>query len=201
MDMNSRSYSMINRTAAAERTRDSILRATLELSGEKSSLEIVLADVGDRAGVTVKTVLRHFGSRDGLFDAVSAFAENEIVAERVTPVGDLDAAISTIVDHYEHRGDWVTRLLGQEHFDARIAAVVARGREVHRTWVVTVFASDLAAAGSVSDELADLLVVATDVYTWKLLRRDIGLSRTATEARMRMLVARVLASSNRGSAS
>ena len=30
----------------------------------------------------------------------------------------------------------------------------------------------------------DLLVVATDVYTWKLLRRDRGLDRTTTEQRM-----------------
>src|SRR6478672_2871003 len=135
MDMNTRSYSMINRAASAERTRDSILRATLELLGEKSSLEIVLADVADRSGVTVKTILRHFSSRDRLFDAVSDFAEKAIVEQRLAPIGDLDAAISTIVDHYEHRGDWVIGLLSQEQSDERIAGAVARGRDVHRAWV------------------------------------------------------------------
>ena len=201
MDMNSRAYSMVNRSASAERTRVSLLRAALELLGEKSGLEIVLADVSDRSGVTVKTILRHFGSRDGLFDAVSEFAENEIVEERVAPVGDRDAAISTIVDHYEHRGDWVIRLLGQEHTDDRIAGAMARGREVHRAWVETVFAADLAAGGRSGEELADLLVIATDVYTWKLLRRDFGESRAVAEARMRTLVARVLAVSDRGGVS
>ncbi|WP_375385442.1 TetR/AcrR family transcriptional regulator [uncultured Microbacterium sp.] len=189
---------MTNRNVSAEQTRSAVLGATLELLGEKSSLEIVLADVSDRSGVTVKTVLRHFGSRDGLFDAVSEFAENEIIEERVAPVGDLDAAISTIVDHYEHRGDWVVRLLGQEQTDARIARAVGRARDIHRAWVKTVFASDLAAAAESSDERADLLVVATDVYTWKLLRRDFGRSRAVTEASMRALAAGVLASHQGG---
>jgi hypothetical protein len=43
------------------------------------------------------------------------------------------------------------------------------------------------------DEAIDLLVVATDVYTWKLLRHDRGLSRSATQERMRALVDAVLA--------
>jgi hypothetical protein len=34
---------------------------------------------------------------------------------------------------------------------------------------------------------ADLLAVATDVYVWKLLRRDRGLTRDKTEQRMRVL--------------
>lgn len=197
MDMNSRAYSMVHRSASVARTRASILRATLELLGEKSTLEIVLTDVSDRSGVTVKTILRHFGTRNGLFDAVSEFAENEIIQERAAPVGDLDAAISVIVDHYERRGDWVVRLLDQELVDERIAAAVARGRGVHRQWVATVFATELEAAGAGAHELADLLVVATDVYTWKLLRRDSGRSRAITEQRMRALAAQALAAHRR----
>jgi predicted acylesterase/phospholipase RssA len=44
------------------------------------------------------------------------------------------------------------------------------------------------------DPLIELLVVATDVYTWKLLRVDRGLSRATAERRMRILVDAVLAS-------
>ena len=44
------------------------------------------------------------------------------------------------------------------------------------------------------DEAVDLLVVATDLYAWKLLRRDRGLDRAAAFERMRRLVASVLAS-------
>ena len=199
MDMNTRNYSMATRAATAERTRTAILRAAFELVGEKSSLEIVLADVAARAGVTVKTILRHFGSRETMFDAVAEFAAREIDEERATPVGDLDRAVGIIVDHYEARGDWVIRMLAQEHSDARIGPVVERGRAVHHEWVRATFAPQLLAMPEPRREsTTDLLVVATDVYTWKILRRDRGLPRTQVEHRIRDLIGAVLAGTTEG---
>ena len=187
-----RGYSMTNRAAAAAATRDKILRATLELATEKLTVEIVLADVAQRSGVTVQTVLRHFGTRAGLFDAAVEYGTSEILEERAAPVGDIPKAIEVIVDHYEARGDWVIALLGQEAWDPRIASITTTGKQVHLEWVRTVFAPQL--DGRENSALTiDLLVVATDVYCWKLLRRDRGLSREATERAMRVLVTAVLA--------
>lgn len=197
--MNTRSYSMATRAASAGQTRTAILRAAFELVGEKSNLEIVLADVAARAGVTVKTILRHFGSREGLFDAVGEFAEREIDEERATPVGDPARAVEVIVDHYELRGDWVVRMLVQEHSDPRIGPVVERGRAAHREWVRTTFAPQLeSVAASAREAVIDLLVVATDVYTWKILRRDRGLDRPLAERRIRTLVGAVLRAAPEG---
>ncbi len=54
-------------------------------------------------------------------------------------------------------------------------------------------------APATDDEAAlDLLVVATDVYTWKLLRIDRGHSRAVTERRMHDLVSAVLAAHDEG---
>ncbi len=72
-----------------------------------------------------------------------------------------------------------------------MARITERGKALHRAWVEEVFAPDLAGAPD-PEELTDLLVVATDVYTWKLLRRDRGLGRDRTERRMRHLVTRLL---------
>jgi hypothetical protein len=36
------------------------------------------------------------------------------------------------------------------------------------------------------------LIAATDVYTWKVLRRDLGLSRQTTEATLRDLAIKIL---------
>jgi hypothetical protein len=63
---------------------------------------------------------------------------------------------------------------------------------MHRAWVEEVFAPFLDGTHD-ADALVDLLVVATDVYAWKLLRRDRGLSRSSTEARLKQLVGAVLA--------
>ena len=57
------------------------------------------------------------------------------------------------------------------------------GRAMHRQWVRE------SLTPSVADEaLLDLLVVATDVYTWKLLRLDLGLSRADVEGALVELI-------------
>jgi AcrR family transcriptional regulator len=186
---------MTARADAAAQTRRRIVRAAFELSNEKLSLEIVLAEVAERAGVSVQTILRHFGSRDGLFEAVAAFAREEVAEERAAPVGDVAAAVKVIFEHYETRGDMVLRLLGQEFGDERVRMVTEQGRGMHREWVERVFGPQLALRAEADrDGLVDLLVVATDVYTWKLLRRDRGLDRAQAQARVRHLVDAVLAS-------
>lgn len=188
-----RTYTMRARAQSTAETRERILRAGMDLWGERLTLSIGLADVAERAQVTVRTVLRHFGSREGLFDAIAEFARETVVAERQAPVGDLSAATRIIVDHYELRGDVVLRMLEEANVDERIAALAARGRRLHRDWVRAVFAPQL--EQSAADDrgvLEDLLVVATDVYTWKLLRRDGGLSRARAEERMHTMIRRLV---------
>ena len=191
----SRRYAMANRAAAAANTRSRILRALMDLSTEKLTIDIILSEIATRAGVSVQTILRHFGNREDLFGAAVDFAAAEIVEERSAPIDDVPAAVKVIVDHYELRGDWVIAMLGQELGDARIRRITELGRQTHRAWVETVFAPQLNPDERHHVDVdADLLVVATDVYTWKLLRRDRGLDRDHTERAMRRLVEAVLSS-------
>lgn len=188
-----RPYVMRARAEATARTREAILRATRDLTVERISLEVPLADVAERAGVSVQTVLRHFGTRDALLDATVEYARSEITEERVAPPGDVPTAIRTLVAHYELRGDFVMNLLAQARREPRMADIVEPGKVLHRTWVAEVFAPQLAQHPVRSREaLVDLLVVATDVYAWALLRRDRQLSRTTVERRMTALVAAIL---------
>lgn len=179
------------RADAVERTREEILSAAVAETEERASITIGLADVAARSGVTVRTILRHFGTREALFDAVMERLRDHVSEEREAPVGDVDTAVSTIVAHYERRGNHVLRLLEEESFDSRAADQVEFGRRLHREWVRTTFAPQLAGA---ADDLAleDLLIVATDIYTWKLLRRDFGLSRARTEQRIRTMIHRMV---------
>ncbi|GAB3653477.1 hypothetical protein GCM10027596_03960 [Nocardioides korecus] len=185
-----RRYTMTARAAAVAETRTRLMRATFELSHDHLMRDITLEAVAGRAGVSVQTLLRQFGSRDGLLEATREFARAEIREERQTPVGDVEAAVRVVVDHYEVRGDLVLLLLAQESTDAMVRSITGSGREVHRTWVREVFAPYL---DEDDGTRLDLLVVATDLFTWKLLRRDRRHSRAVTEARMRTLVAAVLA--------
>lgn len=191
-----RTYTMKARADAVAETRRRILDAGLELAEEKLTIAINLADVADRAGTTVRTVLRHFGSREGLFDALSEHASATVTEERQAPEGDLGAALRILVDHYERRGDFVLQLLAQEGVDERVARQTTAGRRLHREWVRAVFGPWLEDAGD-RRELEDLLVVATDVFTWKLLRRDARMSRARAEERMSTLIRRVLGEEER----
>ena len=178
-----RTYTMSARARAVEQTRTRILDAVVSLSGQRRLAAISLDDVATLAGVSVQTVLRQFGSRAGLIDAATAYVNDAVVRERRAPAGDLDDAIRTLVDHYEARGTFALLLLSQETEDPQVQTVTAEGKRLHRAWVEEVFAP----LGP-DEELVDLLVVATDVYTWKLLRLDRGLSRRQTEERMKTLV-------------
>lgn len=186
-----RSYTMRARAESTIDTRERILDAVIALSEEKLSLEIVLADVAERAGVSVQTVLRHFHSRQGLFERAQARRLARVRAERATPVGDAASAVRTIVAFYDRLGEWSLRLQAQEHSDELSRQTVELGRRVHREWVEQVFAPQLAGRGD-REELVDLLVVATDVLTWKILCRDGGMDRSTTCKRMLRLVRAVL---------
>ena len=72
VDMNTRKYAMGARQLGKDATREAIIQATIDTFMAEKSFAVTLPAVAERAGVTVKTVLRHFGSRDGLIDAAWA---------------------------------------------------------------------------------------------------------------------------------
>ncbi len=185
-----RKYTMGARAEAAEETRQRIVRALVALAGERPFVEISLGDIAAGAGVSVQTVLRRFGSRDALFAVAIDTALSTVEQERRTPAGDVGAAVRTVVEHYERRGRAALLLLAQEGYDDVARKATEQGKAMHRGWVRDAFSP------TTEDEaVLDLLAVATDVYTWKLLRLDRGHGRALTERRMRALVDAVLASS------
>jgi AcrR family transcriptional regulator len=169
------------------RRRRRIVDAVIVLVGERPFVDITLDAVAERAGVSVKTVLRQFGSRDGLLTASMDVAMADTEDERRAPVGDPLGAVRVIVDHYESRGRTALLMLAQEGHDPVAHAATSRGKSMHRAWVRDAFAP-----ATDDDAVLDLLVVATDVYTWKLLRLDRGHSRAVTEQRMHRLVQSLL---------
>lgn len=194
IDMKSkRSYSMTTRAEAAERTRLRIQEAAISCAEVQTLKDISLDDIAGRAQVSVQTVLRHFGSKAGLVAATTDYMNRQVQSERRAPAGDRDAAVHALVDHYEKRGRLTLLLLAQEDTDPQVQSITAAGKRLHREWVEGVLLPD----GTTDQELVDLLVVATDLYTWKLLRRDRRLSRAQTEERINRLVVAVLSAAGR----
>jgi hypothetical protein len=99
--------------------------------------------------------------------------------------GDVAAAVRVVTSDYEVAGAQLLHMLAQEHRYPALSALLDIGRRGHRAWVRWAFAPQLGArTGSRRSRLEDLLVVATDVYTWKLLRLDRGLGPRATDSAM-----------------
>jgi AcrR family transcriptional regulator len=192
--MSPRRYRMRTRADSTAATRERIVRATIDLSFEEERVDLTLEQIARRAETTVQTILRHFGTRDGLMAAANEHASAEIAAERYDPDGGVDANITLLVSHYERRGRFVLRLLAAAATDSGddARAVTGPGKLLHRRWVEDVFAAELPAPGPGRDALVDMLVVATDVYAWKLLRLDRGLDRGTTEDRIRTMSRSIL---------
>jgi AcrR family transcriptional regulator len=196
MDTKSRTYDMGVRGHAKAATRDAIITAVVEcFLAERSLSSVTLGAVAERARVTVKTVLRHFGNRDGLIDAAWARTHQDVLAERVSPADDPEAAISVLIEHYERRGEVALLLLALEDDEPRARTMCDAGRMLHRAWVEEAFDAGLPERAAARSRLIDALVVATDVYCWKLLRRDRGLPITEVRDRMLLIATSVLASS------
>lgn len=189
-----RAYVQRKRAVAAQATAERILAAGIAAflaGGEEPTLE----DVAGRAGVTVQTVLRRYGSKEGLFAACAAHGSQEIQAQRgaVAP-GDVAGAIENLLTHYDAWGDRALRLLWLEVKSPAAARIVGQGRGVHRDWVERAFAPLVASSrGAERKRRMALLSAATDVYVWKLLHRDQGLSRAQTFDALVALVTAILA--------
>src|SRR5579863_3400153 len=171
-----RPYRQSARAAAAQNLRKRIVEAFHRLLLRRWIDEITLDEVAASAGTTRQTIIRLFGAKDGLLDAVMDLVRAEAVPRMSTPADvSVRAALETLIAHYETVGDMIVRFLAQEERHSALRPLLAQGRHEHRAWVAERF-------GSTQCDLSELererqitrLIVATDIYTWKLLRRDFG---------------------------
>ncbi|MEE2568174.1 TetR/AcrR family transcriptional regulator [Pseudarthrobacter sp. J64] len=172
-----RSYDMSNRASSAAETGRRILQATEDLFMAGPLGDVTLSAVAERAGVTVQTVIRRFGDRQGLINATAEFTSARVMTQRgAAPAGDVAAAVENLVEHYETTGALALKLLAEEHSSPVLAEITEGGRQLHRQWCERVFGPFLPDGQERSRRLAQFVAVC-DVYTWKLLRLDSALSR------------------------
>jgi AcrR family transcriptional regulator len=179
----SRPYRMVARAESALATGERILDAAVEVFWESPTAQVSLEEVARRAGVSVQTVIRRFGGREGLVTAAGEREARRVREQREqAAVGDVHGAVRVLVDHYEELGERVLRMLSEEPRVPGLHEIADRGRALHRQWCARVFAPALAGRSGIErDRRLAQLVTVCDVYTWKLLRLDCGLSRRQTE--------------------
>jgi AcrR family transcriptional regulator len=195
-----RGYSQGARALAAEDTGRRIADAFLARLMRQWFDEITLDAVAKDADVTVQTVVRRFGGKEGLLAGAVRTLGAQINERRAAAPGDVGRLVANLIADYEETGDAVLRLLALEPRHPCLGEFLDFGRNEHRRWVSAAFAESFGALDAPARERAiDALVVVTDVYAWKLLRRDMGRSAAATTAAMRTLVRAALAECSRTS--
>jgi AcrR family transcriptional regulator len=181
------------RASAKADTERRILEAAERLFLNAPYPEVRLEDIAAAAGVSAPTVIHRFGSKEGLVAAVARSGQETVRQQRgQAPVGDLAGAISNLIEHYELWGDSIVHLLSQEAAVPVIREVTNAGRALHVEWVEHAFAPWLPRQRTARRRRLAQLVALMDVYVWKVLSRDRGLSRAQTEAAMREMVSGLL---------
>ncbi len=214
-----RPYKQVARAKAQEQTRETLLQAATEEVERDNWTRASLEAVAGRAGVSKQTALRHFGSKQGLLDAVIRRSASLVVRERnQAPIGDIAGAVANLVRHYERYGNIVLRMLPYRDAMVRvmgaaggrgkaggradsaggepgtIARAVDYGKEVHEQWVKRTFAPQLAELSPHKRRRRQAQLVAMcDVYVWKILRRDIGMEVDEVEDALVEMLERLLA--------
>ncbi len=186
---------MTTRAEAASATAERILDAVTELFWERPTDQIVLRDVADRAGVTVQTVIRKYGGKEALLAAAADRAMSRTGAERAATPGDVDTAVEILLDHYEQTGAATCSACSpRSTARRRWPRYVERGPRPAPRLVPDRLRPDARrrSAGVARERRLAQLVAVCDVYTWKLLRLDSGLSRRQTQIALHELLGPLL---------
>ena len=106
-DIGKRPYEQVARARAQQRTREALLDAAIEEFTQGHWGKASLTELATKASVTKQTLLRHFGSKDGLLMQALASSGAEMFKQRWSaPQGDIgferSEVSATLTNAIEH---------------------------------------------------------------------------------------------------
>jgi AcrR family transcriptional regulator len=190
-----REYKQVARAEAQERTREALMGAATDEFFEGNWLKATLDSLSSKAGVTKQTLLRHFGSKDGLLMQSLMRGAVQVRDQRwSTPTSDIPGAVDNVLDHYETWGERSMRIGAWQSGPTVLAIFANAARQMHYDWVEYAFAQWLE---GIDEEhrvrRRAALIVLCDVQTWWILSHDLGLPREQVHAILCKLIERTLA--------
>lgn len=179
-----RPYRQVARAQAQERTRDALIAAAQRefFAGrwDEASLEAIAAS----AGSTKQTLLRHFGSKDGLLERALERGFDEVRDQRfAAPQGDVGGAVDNLLEHYDRWGERAMRIAAAGELGEPATGLGRIARQLHYEWVEHAFGPSLARLSAKQRARCRAALIALcDVHTWWLLSRDLELPRAEVRA-------------------
>jgi TetR/AcrR family transcriptional regulator, regulator of autoinduction and epiphytic fitness len=184
------------RNLRAERTRTSLATAYLDLLTE-GDLRPTAERIAERAGVSPRSVFKHFPDREALFAAASEIQERRIrdlMGEPPDSSAPLEERIDAFVNERARFHEFVSPVrrsaLLTEPFSPVVAEKLKMTREAGAAQVADVFAPELGALrGRAREDLHAALCAVCAWPTWESLRRHQGHSADRAKAILRTMVA------------
>ena len=189
-----RSYRTHRRTAAVDQRRAAAVDATRAILFEKGFDAVTLQAVADRTGVSLKSIVRYFGTREGLFRACMRASIAREESSRVASPGDVAAIAHTLAQRYRPMADWIVHNAHIEFAYPVMEEWMANVRRSHRDWLATAFAPWLPRKGPVRERRLMALFWATEVRSWWAVSSAFGHGPATAEAVMRETLDALVAS-------
>lgn len=187
-----RPYNSERRAKAVQQSRERAIEAFIALSGRMTLDDITLDRVAQATGVTVRTLQRHFDNKEHLVREAHETILRSISERLVDETPGSHAFVGRIVRHMEQIGDYLVRFENEASNYPSLLPDLERGREMRRSALGRMFDAQIQCDAKTRERTLKALYVVSDVYAWKILRRDIGLSTADTEALLRDMVEAVL---------
>jgi TetR/AcrR family transcriptional regulator, regulator of autoinduction and epiphytic fitness len=182
------------RNVRAERTREAVVEALLELLDE-GDIRPTAQRIAVRAGVSERSVFQHFGDRESLFEA-AARRQYERVAptlrriDRELPLAErIDEFTAQRARLYETVSGVRRGALLIEHESPTVAGRLAEVRAAKAKEVEKVFATELRGR---APAVRRALIAACAWTSWQSLRFHQGLSAARAEEAMKAAIAGIL---------
>jgi AcrR family transcriptional regulator len=177
-----RAYNSEQRNLAVQKSRERAIAEFIVLSGKMSLDEITLEKVAQATGVTVRTLLRHFDGKEHLVREAHETILKSVESILVEEEPGSHAFIGRIVRFMEVAGDYVVRFESEAGQYPSLVADLEKGRQMRRMALSRMFDANIQCDEAARERALQALYVVSDVYAWKILRRDYGLSMEDTQS-------------------
>ena len=159
-----------------------MIQSTFDLWSRGGFDAITLQAVADRAEVSLKTVVRHFGTKEGLLTACMEVSVTREEGAREVAAGDIAGVVAVLSQRYEAMADYVVRNAEMEFRYPVMGAWVARTRASHKDWLARAFAPWLPPEGPVREQRLMALYWATEIRSWWAVRHAFGQDLATAQA-------------------
>ena len=196
MSTEKRRYELKARADSQRRTRERIVRATMELHQEVGPAQTTIAEIARRAGVQRLTVYNHFPDEQELFGACQAdwltlhpLPDLTAALAHPDPVKQVQAVLRGFYGWYRETESM------SEHVQRDRSSVAPLDEVLHQTadaglgHLADTLASGFKDRGRVASRRRALIGLALDFWTWRRLDRE-GLDDDAAATVMSQAVAR-----------